>query len=201
MKIFLFLMLTAIILSCASSYKPIAPSTLRYVNNTTSEDGQLEIGFKYEVLELRGNRKYAKREEKRGIDVVAVRITNNSEREIDFYEDVKIRSNDSEIIPLDPEVVGQSIRQGVAIYLLYGLITIQTYECSFGGCETTAVYPIGVPIAIGNMVVAGSANTNFKNEVKAYSLVDKRILPGQTVYGILGFRELEFGNLSISLKD
>ena len=198
--------LIAVILfaSCASSYKPIGPQGLDY-RNVSKKDG-LDFSYKYEVLSLRGNKKYAKKEEKRDVDVVAVKITNNTSNALHFNRDLKIVSNGRELIPMEREVVSKKIRQRVAIYLLYALLTVQTQTLKCGststGCEfDRKVYPIGIPIAIGNMVVAGSANDNFKNELLIYDLNNKTIEPGQTVHGILGFRNLEFGSMEIALRN
>lgn len=198
------LLVAVIILSsCASSYKPIGPQGLDY-RNVSQQDG-IDFSFKYEVLSLRGNKKYAKKEEKRDVDVVAVKITNNTNNALHFNRDMKIVSNGRELIPMEREVVGKKIKQGVAIYLLYALLTVQTQS---GGCTPTngcnidtKIYPIGIPIAIGNMAVAGSANGSFKNELLAYDLNNKVIEPGQTVHGILGFRNLEFGGMEIELTN
>jgi len=198
-SVFYSLIAVLLFTSCASSYKPIGPQGLDY-RNVSKKDG-IDFSFKYEVLSLRGNKKYAKKEEKRDVDVVAVKITNNTSNALHFNRDLKIVSNGRELIPMEREVVSKKIRQGVAIYLLYGLLTLQVGDCTpQNGCDTK-IYPIGIPIAIGNMVVAGSANGNFKNELQLYDLNNKIIEPGQTVHGILGFRNLEFGGMEIELRN
>lgn len=47
-------------------------------------------------------------------------------------------------------------------------------------------FPIGIPITIGNMAVAGSANTKFLAEMETYNIADKVIGNGDTKYALIG---------------
>jgi len=66
-----------ILSGCAASYKPIYPVSLNY-DSHQSEDG-VELSYKYDVLRQNGNKKYAKKEDKKGVKLVALKITNNTQ--------------------------------------------------------------------------------------------------------------------------
>ena len=69
--------------NCASGYKDIQLKSLNYISKNEQSDIILE--YKYDLLD----KKYAKKEAKRGVKLVAVRITNNSNEDIIFGRDVK----------------------------------------------------------------------------------------------------------------
>lgn len=85
---FSLLCFSAFWVSCASSYKPINPSTMLF--NNLSADGDVAFSYRYDVLNLIRNKKYAKKETKKGIKVVAVSVTNNSGAPIVFGTDVRL---------------------------------------------------------------------------------------------------------------
>jgi hypothetical protein len=62
------------------------------------------------------------------------------------------------------------------------------------------IFPIGIPIAAGNMIVAGNANKNFLNELTRYGLTNKEITPGTTVYAIIGIPDTGFQPLRVEIK-
>ena len=67
-----------------------------------------------------GFKKYAKKEFKKQIDVVAIQITNNSQRDLTFGKDVKLTKYDGqELLIINNNQVHSSLKQGVPIYLLY----------------------------------------------------------------------------------
>ena len=80
------LVLLSIFLSsgCASSYQMINPPGLTYLSN--SSDKSVSLDYKYNLLP----KKYAKKEVKNNIRLVAVKITNNSGRDLVFAKDIKL---------------------------------------------------------------------------------------------------------------
>jgi hypothetical protein len=187
--------------ACASTYKPIIPDKLVYDSH---DQGQgVNFGYRYEVLTFRGNRKYAKREPKKSIRLVALKIENTSGKTLKLGENFNLYSGQNQIFPMDPEMVHKELKQGVAIYLLYSLLVLTKTDCNelTGQCETKLIFPIGIPITIGNMVAAGSANAQFKMELTRYNLLDKEIAPGETMYALVGIPDTGFQPLKILLKD
>ncbi len=192
-----------IILSgCAATYKPINPPTLNY-NSHDLQDG-IWLSYKYDVLREKGNRKYAKKEDKKGVKLIAIKITNNTDTVINVGKDAAFYSGQNQIFPMEPMAIKESIKQIVPGYLPYLLLTFTNLYVTKSTyySVTTETYPIGLvlgpTITIGNMAVAGSANKNMLNELYDYNILSRDIQKGETVYGIIGVRDM--GYIPISVK-
>ena len=83
----LVIALTYALSGCASSYKPIRPANLQYNNH--HDYGGLGVAYKYEVLRARGNKKYAKKEDRSKVKVVAIELINTTKRTI-YGNDISI---------------------------------------------------------------------------------------------------------------
>lgn len=180
---------------CASSYSTINPKQVNY--GLTGSTDEINYSYKYNVLAEKGNRKYAKRETKYGVSVVALKIENTTSSPIVVNEDINFSIGGKEVAPLNSQAVTSSIRQeGIGFYAFYGLLVLYLYD---GGTVTTI--PIGVPIGLGNIIVASSANKNFEKEFNDNNIVGKTIQPGETLYGLAGFRDIQYGNLEMEMVD
>ncbi|GAA4278564.1 hypothetical protein [Aquimarina mytili] len=200
-----FLLLSLIILmnSCATGYVNINPKNQNYASS--DEQNNVKIEYKYNVLK----KKYAKKELKKNINVVAIKVTNNSDKDITFGNSMIITNNQgSKINMLENDEIFKPLKQNVATYFLYLLLTpinlFTTKTNEFGQQETTSSIPIGLVIGPGvtaiNTITAGSANKKFKEEIKLHNLKGKTIKKGETVAGIIGIRSNNYNNLKISLK-
>lgn len=201
LRLILILLSVSLLFSgCASTYRPIAPNLLNY--DLREDNDGLNFGYRYDVLSFRGNHKYAKREPKKMIRLVAVKIENHTGHPLKVGENFNLYAGQNQVFPIDPEMIHTELKQGVPIYLLYSLLWFSIRDCDeYGNCETTAVIPIGIPITIGNMLAAGSANTQFKMELLRYNLLNKVIDDGETVYGLVGIANSDLQPLRIVLKD
>lgn len=183
--------------SCASSYKAVDPGSLHY----TSTDSSETFAYKYDILAQARNKKYAKKEGKNHIRVIAVRINNNTEQTLKYGENYKIYSGNQEVEILPVSTVTNSLKQTVPAYLLYLLLTPAKLTVSSGMSQSST--PIGLVIgpglAILNVAIAASANSNFKKEMEAYSIVNKEIKPGDTLYGLIAIQNTDFLPLSIKI--
>lgn len=184
---------------CAASYKPIQPERLVY--STTQNDENVKFAYRYEVLSFKGNKKSAKKEQKKSIRVVALKIENSGSKTLKLGENLSLYSGDNNIYPMNPETVFKSLRQTVPVYLLYALVTLSIVDCNSitGDCNGTII-PIGIPIAVGNMLVAGSANKNFLDELTGYNILNKEIAPGETAYALIGIPDTGFQPLRLEVK-
>lgn len=195
----LLLAFATLLIGCAASYKPIDPPSVIY-RSSTENDG-LKVQYKYNMLEERGNKRYTKKEGKYNIRLVSLKITNNTGKNINLSRDVEFYANDYLVLPLDPSSIQQRIKQTTPTYLLYLLLSFLQLNVSNG--TDVDSYPIGLiigpPIAIGNFAVASNANTKFLREMQNYNLHKKEILDGQTVYGIIGITNSDFGQISLKL--
>lgn len=190
----LLVLVSLFVSSCASFYKPIDPHNFNYDSMEKGED--LSYAHKKDILTITGNNKYAKQEDKQNISLISVKIQNNTTNVISVKEDVKFLVNNAEVTPLDTYVVEQKIKQrNIALYALYGLMVFYVEE---NGERTN--YPIGIPIAIGNIAVAASSNGKFRDNFAAENIMNKEIQPGETVYGMVAFRDLYSKNLTLQLR-
>lgn len=177
---------------CAAFYKPVKPERFSYKNTQLYDD--VNFAYRFDVLTLTKNKRYAKKEEKFDIDVVAVKITNNSDKVISFDEDIKFHMAGRELYPLENHRVTSKLKQTVLPYLLYSLLFLRIETSS-----SRTTIPLGAGIALGNVLSAASSNSSFKKEFSNNNLVGKMIPPNETVTGLVAFGGMEYGNLEISI--
>jgi hypothetical protein len=204
-KILLFVFVVSLI-GCAASYKPINPQSISY-NSHDVQDG-VSISYKYDVLAEKGNRKYANKEEKKNVKLIAVKITNNTDSIINIGRDAIFYSGHTPLVPMDPSAVKQTIQQIVPAYLPYALLTFLTLNVTSGSSSegySTESYPIGLAIGptitIGNMALAGASNKKLYEELTVYNLLNKDIKSGETVYGIIGLKDTGYVPITVKIKN
>jgi len=162
------------------------------------------MAYQFDVLRLRGgNKKYVKKEVKKGYHVAAVRLTNKGDREVNFSRDLTLMYGDRPITPIPGTIAAHDMKQGVAIYLLYILLNPRlggTTDPRTGAITGGTLLPLGPFLAGGNMLGAGGANTNMRKEFAAYDLTNRTLKPGETVYGIVSLRETAVAPLRIEMR-
>jgi hypothetical protein len=191
-------------MSCASSYKPISPETLEYHNHSTHD--KIEFSYHYDVLTESKNKKYAKHELKNNLSLVAVKITNHTGHDINPMTDAVFYIDNKPTYFVDQKITEDKIKQGVPIYLLYLLfspVTLNTSGTSTDGSPKTNSFPIGLIIGptltATNMIVAGTANKNFKEEIEQYNLY-RQVHDGETMYALIAFRDIGKDEITLRLK-
>lgn len=199
---FPLLILTIVFLnSCASSYRTVQPKVLNYRSSSASENVVLE--YKYDLL----YKKYAKKETKKNVKLVAIKITNNSDHDIRFGEDFKLAyENGSKVYTLTNDQTFKYLKQSPATHLFYLLLTpINLYTTKSTGSQVTSnSIPIGLAIgpglAGGNMIAASSANKKFKNDLYANQIEGSLIEPGKTAYGLIGIKSNSYDALRLAFE-
>ena len=199
-----FLFAMPLFMSCASNYKPIYPQKLQYHNQSINDN--IEFSYHYDVLTESKNNRYAKHEIKNHLQLVAVKITNLSGHDINPMSDAILYIDKKAFYPVDQNLTGNKIKQGVPIYLLYLLmspITLNTSTNTGYGKINTSSFPIGLifgPVISGfNMAIAGSANKHFRDELEKYSL-DRQIQNGETIYALVAFQDIGMDEITLRLK-
>src|SRR3712207_5862372 len=101
-KILPILLLSSSLLvsSCASSFKSINPEKIHY--SYTSKESTVEYSYAYDVLAMKGNRKYVKKERKHGLRVVAVKIVNTTDQTLRLNDNLKLFVGNNQTIPVAP---------------------------------------------------------------------------------------------------
>lgn len=198
-KITLLFIAISTLTNCASGYKMIEPKSINYVSTNVADNVKLE--YKYDLLD----KKYAKKELKTGVKLVAIKITNNSDRDLMFGRDVKLTyQNGTEIFIMENDKVFKTLKQSPATYLFYLLLTpMNLYTTDSNGQQTSST-PIGLVVgpglAGGNMIAAGSANKKFKTEMLEYNINGTVIKKGETKYGLIGIKADSFDSLKLKLE-
>ncbi|MGB1042417.1 MAG: hypothetical protein ACPGU6_03415 [Tenacibaculum sp.] len=190
LKITFALFIAMSFMSCASGYKTINPSTLNYLS--TSVDKGVTLEYKYELLD----KKYKKKELAKGIRLVAIKLTNNTDRDLTFGKDVKLTYDDGTgLYIMENELVFKSLKQSATSYLWYLLLTplnLYTTENHNGFQTQTSSTPIGLVVgpglAGGNMIAVGAANKKFKEDLFSNNLNGTIIKKGATSSGLIGIR-------------
>lgn len=198
-KITLLFIGITLLSSCASGYKMIEPKSINYISKNQTDNVKLE--YKYDLLD----KKYAKKEIKKGVKLVALKITNSSDRDLIFGKDIKLTyENDSEIFIIENDKVFKTLKQSPATYLLYLLLSpMNLYTTGSNGQETSST-PIGLVVgpglAGGNMIVASSANKKFKTELLKYNINGTLIKKGETNYGLIGIKSDSFDSIKLKIE-
>jgi len=197
---FYFLIIAVIVLSgCAASYTVINPDSINYIANDTKEGISLE--YKYDLLK----KKLSRKEVKKGVKLVAVKITNYTEEAVVFGKDIKLTyENGNELYIMDNDEVYRALKQIPATYLFYLLLSpIQYYQMNSYG-QVTSSFPIGlfsgIGIALLNMMTSYSANGQLKAELLKYNINGYTISRGETKAGLIGIRSDNYNAIKIKIE-
>lgn len=193
--------------SCASGYKQINPTAINYGSKSLETNVLLE--YKYDLL----FKKYKKNETKNDVKLIAVKITNNSDRDITFGKDLKLTyENSFDLNYLPTDKLFKTLKQSPASYLWYLLLSpLQLYsgtKTTSNGYYTTTepanTFPIGLivgpGIAGGNMIAASSANKKFKNDLTAFDITGRTIKQGETVFGLIGVNSNSYESIKVKMQ-
>lgn len=187
----------AFLSSCATTYKTLAPKSFE----TTEVTDSVSFSYKYGILEESGNKKFAKRELPNSIRVLSVKIVNETNNELIIGKNCKFFSRSNELELVDPIEAHRKLKQGVAEYLVYLLLTPINLNIKDPKTLTTDVIPIGLALGplltVVNISAAASANGKFLKELKSFNLIDKKVAPGQTVFGLITVRTNDFGPIRL----
>lgn len=191
-----------ILSSCATGYQTVPTKQLTFASKNENQGVIME--YKYDYL----TKKYANKQYKKGIKVVAVKIVNNSDKDLVFGENFSLSyANGIPLNVLGKEEVYQQLKQNSATYLLYLLLTpmrLETYETnSYGYQETTSSTPIGYVVGPGvaatNVIISSEANKKFREDLNQYLSNGQVIKRGETFYGLIGIRASSFDQIIMKL--
>ncbi len=181
---------------CAKRYYTLNPATISYSASNNMED--ISLSYRYDVLNEKGNNKISKKEKKNNIKLVAVRITNNTDRVINIGNNAIFYSGSSIVYPMDAISIKNKLKQSVPSHLFYLLLTPLTFSFNDSGSIPVGLI-LGPAIAGGNMLMAGISNKKFYEELLRYDIMGIDIRAGETVYGLVGFQSFSYDPLTIKL--
>jgi len=197
-NLILYSCIVILLSGCASGYNMINPDKLNY--SSRADDHSVSLEYKYGTL----TKRYARKETNNSMRLIAIKITNNSGRDLTFGKDIKLTyTNDSELNILDETQTYNSLKQGWAGWWLYLLLTPAKLTTTSNGAQTSSVplgYAIGPGLAFGNIIAAGSANDNFKNELLKYDIAGRLVKNGEIVYGLIGVKSDNFDAIKVKVQ-
>ena len=130
--------------------------------------------------------------------LVAVKVTNNTDTIINIGRNALFFSGGSKIFPLDAISLKNNIKQSLPSQLFYLLLS--PLNLTLNNNDPIPIgYLLGPAISGTNIVVAGKANKNFYKELQQNDILYRDIRVGETVYGLVGFQNLDYAPLTIKL--
>jgi hypothetical protein len=200
LKLLLFLFTIGSLTSCATSYVSIKPESQKFISSSTTNNIKLE--YKYDLL----TKKYARREYRKDIKVVAIKVTNNSENDLEFGKDFSLAFNDGRNVELlDTDVLYKKLKQrsgSFLWYLYFAGFGLQPYSNTDNNSSSLLVLVpvLSSGLAFGNYIVAYESNNEFKDELKKYEMLWKKIPKGESKVGIIGIWSGNHDGLVIKMK-
>jgi len=194
-----------LITGCARTYHVINPSILHHENKKTLKK-DVDISYLYNVQNLMQNKPYERKENKKNIHLLSVRIENNSNSPITITkENFQIKtSSGKEIKIIDPLLYSKTIRQYSETFLLfYGLSGIG-YEWGTvnGESYSKLTYsPLNLIIGIGNTIFAENSNAKQKKNLIENDIFNKTIHPHSSITGLIAVYTLSYPELNFFYFD
>ena len=185
-------------IQCASGYKAINPASLNYKSPNASES--VAVDYKYNLM----SKKYAKKEDKKNLSIVAIQITNNTESDLIGGQNLRlVNSTGNPLNRVSNDVAYAQLKQSTPVYLLYLLLTPLRLDINTGtsSSSTPIGYGVGPGITALNMITAGSANGKFKEELATYNFDGMTIKPGETVHCIIGINSSDSGEIQAEISE
>lgn len=164
---------------------------------------------------------YARKEQKKDVSLMAIKIINKSELPININDLQYSCGATIPIAPIRKEDYYNSVKQKAGLYWLYSAAFIvypkpAVYRDINGiqfnkpdnpkkliknGKQYIPI-PVGLPIAAANYGIAYKANKKLKNDLEILDLTNKVIQPGDSILGILTFKGVvNCGDIFISTRD
>lgn len=171
---------------CASRYHFIHPEHNQQGQQWVPA-GEIHLEYQTEVMYLNKNKKQARKERNKNFSVISVKVQNFTERKIIIGKNTRFYSGDS---PLYLYQAGDSyklLKQKWAFHLFYLGLTPVSGTLAIGGLY--AAGPIGIilgpGLAIYNSLKASHNNKKLESDLSTNSLIEREILPGESVSGLL----------------
>ena len=178
----LFILIYLFSPGCATQYRHVEPQSIKYYNEPDyTHNGEVEVTYRYNILENARNKKYARMEQRSGVCLLAVRIANFGNDTLFIPDDLIIESRNYNVFPLDmDEAINVFIQDSPVLDGVSSAGNIQI-DAGWGWVVPLAA---SIPGAINN-AVEQRANDRFIKEMLDYYLVYSNVPPGETVSGLL----------------
>ncbi|MEM9884907.1 MAG: hypothetical protein AAF849_03375 [Bacteroidota bacterium] len=184
--------------SCASPYHSLQLNRIDY--EPVNEGGAVEYSYRYDAMQAAGNKKIARKEDRRDVHLVAFQFKNNTNRTLVIGEDVQFYANRRMLYPLKVNEPYRALKQHPWTYALY-LPLVLNINLNNNDSSNGLTIPIGLGIGTGNIIVSAVANKKFAGELFDNYLLGKSLRPGESKSGLLASRVLDFTPMKIELEE
>jgi hypothetical protein len=185
-RIYILAIFTVLMSSCAAIYNPIEPAYLSY--ELAGNYNGLKLSYRYGILAELNNKRYARKESKQKIKLVAVKIENTSNKALVIGSDFNLTSNGQAIEFIKSAEAYQKLKQKNWPALGFLLLALTPPVQTTNGASV-ADFPLGMVagpmLAAGNIFVAINANKQFQSELQSNTILGSTIKPQETIYGII----------------
>lgn len=181
--------------SCATGYKNVAPDTEggHFYQEFTLDS--ISYGYDVDLFKTQAKKRYVKKAERQGVDIIGFKITNHSAvdtlrpiRDLRFYIGEKV------VKPLTTKETQKLVKQGEVAHFAWYLIALPIPSV-IDVVGPFVQVPIALIIANYNLFRSGSENRRFMGNLKDNEVMYKNIPPGETIYGMVSFKDLPEGQL------
>lgn len=185
-KIYCLVLLAIFLSGCAAIYNPIEPAYLNY--ELAGNYQGLKLSYRYGVLAELNNKRFAKKESKNKLQVIALKIENTTDRSFVFEKDFVFTSENQPLVLEENQKVAQLLKQKSWPSLAFLLFALTPQVQTTNGASV-ANFPAGLVagplLSLGNIIVKVNSNKQFQAELAYNTIVAKEIKPKETVYAII----------------
>lgn len=206
-KLFFLLIILFVITGCAYMYSPVQVSKINFNFNENMDTVQkiAVIYSKSNVFKEAGNKRLQNKAYKKKIYPLALKVVNNTDKDINF-DSLKIEVfNDFSATDLVSLKKGYRIlKQKSWGYLFYSFGGILSFGFSSAtGLQMTTIYPIIIFPAISatNISIATISNQKLKNDMNLNVLYGKNIPANSELNGIIFIKTNEIQDIKIRINE
>ena len=194
--------------SCAVQHKSLSGiSQWSYPQHQM--DSVISFSFVDDVLDKSGNKRQAKWADRKGIEIISIKLINNTKKPIHGTQIAYLLNNKK------PEIIhnkwlAKKVRQRISPLMILALPFFIVEALLFHQDDNdNDYYQLNniEPYYITNEVVAqqevkrGAANFNLQKEIMSFKLASQVLVPGRPVYGIIGIKTgQKLDNLEVVVK-
>ena len=181
---------------CAAKYSSV--DFFKVGMTASVEKDDFLFKYTYSTMQDMGNKRYVKYEMRNNVKVVGIQIINKTDKEIMLSnENFQIYAEGNRIHPFSPSTAVKHLKQNVIQYLLYAPIWL--YINNDNDPEPEIQFPIGIPIALMNMLLSGSANSSVLKDLTNHNLIGKTIGPNTTINGLIVLYNTKYAPLDFEI--
>ena len=185
-----------LVMNCAVSYKPISVERPTMVSSVVQDDVEFRVG----LITGASNPDIARKMVREDIKFLELEVVNNSNEAVEInYHGLKLVNGHTVITPLYPKEFIDDVDFAVGGYWLYGLIWMGSTSCdNVNGCSSFWL-PVGLPIAILNVMKASSSNKKFLDDLSMNMFSQYVVEPGHVRRGMAYFRVRGYNRFSFQI--